>query len=159
VVNNLIRRLVGGQLGSVEPRRIAIAPALRKPTAINRDFGHLSDVGPVGEESGGGVSAGPGPPGLGVTSGRGRVETVAGDQVTVRTRLLAYEGSGLVLGPEEVETARRGVGGVGLAPEVAVNDVASLHWDWVCDRLSPEGLASMKRCTTANLAAVNALPR
>jgi hypothetical protein len=58
-----------------------------------------------------------------------------------------------------VETARRGVGGVGLAPEVAVNDVVSLHWDWVCDRLSPEGLASLKRCTTANLAAVNALPR
>jgi hypothetical protein len=87
----------------------------------------------------------------------GRVEAVDGDQVTVRNRVLDVEGPRLVLGPEQLETARRSVDGVGLAPEVAVNDVVSLHWDWVCDRLSPEGLASLSRYTAANLTAVNAL--
>jgi hypothetical protein len=56
---------------------------------------------------------------------------------------------------DPVETARRSVGVVGLAPEVVVTDLVSLHRDWVCDRLSAEGLASLKRCTAANLAAVN----
>ena len=43
----------------------------------------------------------------------GRVEAVVDNQVTVRTRRLAFEGSALVLGPEQVETARRSVGVVG----------------------------------------------
>ena len=88
----------------------------------------------------------------------GYVEAVTGDLVTVRNRLLCFDGSRLVLGPEEVEVARRSVRGVGLAPPVTVGDAVSLHWDWVCDRLTPVGLANLERCTAANLAAVNALP-
>lgn len=88
----------------------------------------------------------------------GRVEAVVGDHVIVRARVLDFEGSRLLLGPEVVETARCSVGGVRLAPEVAVNDVVSLHWDWVCDQLSEENLAFLERCTAANLAAANADP-
>jgi hypothetical protein len=88
----------------------------------------------------------------------GYVEAVTGDLVTVRNRLLGFDGSRLVLGPEEVEVARRSLHGVGLAPPVTVGDIVSLHWDWVCDRLTPVGLANLARCTAANLAAVNALP-
>ena len=88
----------------------------------------------------------------------GYVEAVTGDLVTVRNRLLGFDGSRLVLGPEEVEVARRSLHGVGLAPPVTVGDTVSLHWDWVCDRLTPVGLANLARCTAANLAAVNALP-
>ena len=88
----------------------------------------------------------------------GRVEAVDGDRVTIRARTLAFEESRLLLGPERLETARGSVGGAGLASEVAVNDVVSLHWDWVCDRLSPEGLANLERYTSANLAAVNVSP-
>lgn len=88
----------------------------------------------------------------------GRVESVSGDQVTVRNRVLVFEKSQLVLGPERSEVVRRSIDGIGLAPDVEVNDIVSLHWDWVCDRLSPEGLASLKGCTAVNLAAVNALP-
>jgi len=88
----------------------------------------------------------------------GHVEAVTGDLVTVRNRVLAFDGSRLVLGPEEVELARRSLHGIGLAPVVAVGDTVSLHWDWVCDRLTPVGLAFLQRCTEANLAAVNALP-
>jgi hypothetical protein len=88
----------------------------------------------------------------------GRVESVVGDRVTVRNRILVFEKSQLILGPERSEVARRSIDGIGLAPDVQVDDIVSLHWDWVCDRLSPEALASLKRCTAVNLAAVNALP-
>ena len=74
----------------------------------------------------------------------GYVEAVTGDLVTVRNRLLGFEGSRLVLGPEEVEVARRSLNGVGLAPAVTVGDTVSLHWDWVCDRLTPVGLATWR---------------
>jgi len=88
----------------------------------------------------------------------GRVQAVTGDLVTVRNRVLAFESSRLVLGPEQVEEVRRSVDGVGLAPEVVAGDTVSLHWDWVCDLLSPAALARLRRCTATNLAAVNALP-
>ena len=88
----------------------------------------------------------------------GYVESVTGDLVTVRNRLLRFDGSRLVLGPEEVEVARGSLHGVGLAPPMTVGDTVSLHWDWVCDRLTPVGLANLASCTAANLAAVNALP-
>jgi hypothetical protein len=88
----------------------------------------------------------------------GRVESVAGDLVTVRNRVLVFEESQLMLGPERSEVARRSIDGIGLAPDVEVNDIVSLHWDWVCDRLSPEGLASLQGSTAVNLTAVNAVP-
>lgn len=88
----------------------------------------------------------------------GTVEAVCGDLATVRCRVLTFAGSRLELGPEVVETARRSRQGVGLAPPISPGDTVSLHWDWVCDRLTPDGLSWLRRCTAANLAAVNALP-
>ena len=88
----------------------------------------------------------------------GRVETVSGDLVTVRNRVLAFAGSRLVLGSEQIEVVRQSLDGVGLAPQLDVGDTVSLHWDWVCDRLSPAKLARLQRCTAVNLDAVNALP-
>jgi hypothetical protein len=64
----------------------------------------------------------------------------------------------LVLGPEEVDLARRSLHGIALAPVVTVGDTVSAHWDWACDRLTPVGLAFLQRCTEANEAAGNALP-
>jgi len=87
----------------------------------------------------------------------GRVESVSGDLVTVRNQVLSFEGSRLALGPELVEVARRSHGGVGLAPEVAPGDMVSLHWDWVCDRLSTRALSWLRWATATNLSAVNAL--
>ncbi|MGO9560326.1 MAG: DUF6390 family protein [Acidimicrobiales bacterium] len=87
----------------------------------------------------------------------GRIEAVLGDLVAVRSRPLSFEGSRLVLGPERVEEARRSVEGVGLAVDVRPGDTVSLHWDWVCDRLSPSALAWLESCTSRNLAAVNSL--
>jgi len=88
----------------------------------------------------------------------GAVLSVDGDWATVRSRGLRFDGSRLSLGDEEVETARCGDGGVSLAPHLEPGDTVSLHWDWVCDRLTPTALSHLRSCTVRNLAAVNALP-
>jgi len=87
----------------------------------------------------------------------GRIEGAAGDMVTVTSRALTFDGSRLVLGPNRVEQVRRSVDGVGLTEDLRVGDVVSLHWDWVCDRLSPTALRWLRYCTLRNLAAVNSL--
>jgi hypothetical protein len=87
----------------------------------------------------------------------GRVHAVNGDLVSVRSRPLDFAGSRLVLGAERLEVARRSLEGVGFAGDLAEGDVVSLHWDWVCDRLSARSLAWLKAGTCQNLRAVNAL--
>lgn len=88
----------------------------------------------------------------------GTVESVTGDLVVVRSRVLAFESSRLVLGEEVRERVRRGLDGVRLVGELAPGDTVSLHWDWVCDRLGPRQASSLRRWTARNLAAVNASP-
>ena len=75
----------------------------------------------------------------------------------MRNQLLGFDGSRLVLGPEEVEVARRSMHGVGLPPAVAVATPCRSTGTVVCDRLTPVGLANLQRCTAANLAVVNPL--
>jgi hypothetical protein len=41
--------------------------------------------------------------------------------------------------------------------DLVVGDVVSLHWDWVCDRLSTSALAWLAYCSKRNLDAVNQL--
>jgi hypothetical protein len=87
----------------------------------------------------------------------GRIETVDGDLVTVTSRALSFDGSRLALGPNRVEQARRSLDGIGLSDDLRPGDVVSLHWDWVCDRLSPAALGWLRYCTVRNLDAVNSL--
>jgi uncharacterized protein DUF6390 len=88
----------------------------------------------------------------------GEVVEVDGEWATVRSQLLRFDGSRLLLGDEQIETARCGRGGASLAPHLDPGDTVSLHWDWVCDRLTPAALSHLRACTNRNLAAVNALP-
>lgn len=87
----------------------------------------------------------------------GRVEAVHGDLVTVTSRALGFVGSQLVLGEEHEEEARRSLDGLGFVDDLVEGDIVSLHWDWVCDRLSPTALRWLRACTRHNLTAVNAL--
>jgi hypothetical protein len=89
----------------------------------------------------------------------GRVIEVQGDFLTVTSRALHFQGSRLGLGDEGVEVVRRARDGVGFVDDLAPGDTVSLHWDWVCDRLSPSSLRWLQRCTRSNLAAVNRLAR
>ncbi|HUI03586.1 MAG TPA: DUF6390 family protein [Acidimicrobiales bacterium] len=89
----------------------------------------------------------------------GTVESVDGDHVVVRTRLLTFCGSQLRLAEhDEVEVARWAVDGTTFVGALSPGDVVSLHWDWVCDRLSPPALARLRRWSAHTLAVVNATP-
>ncbi|HTX63972.1 MAG TPA: DUF6390 family protein, partial [Acidimicrobiales bacterium] len=86
------------------------------------------------------------------------VECVAGDIVVVRNRVLAFDGSRLVLGEEVREQVRRSLDGLGFVPGLAPGDIVSVHWDWICERLEPDQASSLRRWTARNLDAVNASP-
>jgi Family of unknown function (DUF6390) len=82
------------------------------------------------------------------------VEQADGDTVRVLAPALRWDGKKLVLGPWERRTARFREDGLGfVAPQVG--DWVSLHWDFVCDRLSPTQAATLLRANEHALAAVN----
>lgn len=87
----------------------------------------------------------------------GRVLSVQGDLVYVASRSLEFIGSSLVLGAERAEVARRSEDGVGFVGDLVGGEVVSLHWDWVCERLTPRSLAWLRTTTWQNLRAVNGL--
>ena len=62
----------------------------------------------------------------------GEVLATTGDEAVVRSRPLVWDGVGLAAG-----------------------DVVSLHWDWVCDRLSPQQLQQLKHFTARHLRIAN----
>jgi Family of unknown function (DUF6390) len=85
----------------------------------------------------------------------GRVVTVEGDQVVVRSRPLTWDGRRLALGPSVLETACRATDGRGFLAELAPDDWVSLHWHWVCDRLSSAQVATLRRYTLHQLDITN----
>lgn len=85
----------------------------------------------------------------------GRVASVDGDEVTVESRPLTYDGHDIGLGPPRIETARRSVGGTGFLDALAPGDWVSLHWGWVCDRLGRRELALLRRSLARQLEITN----
>ena len=87
----------------------------------------------------------------------GRVVDVVGDRALVTSRGLAFDGHRLGPGDERTEVVTRPVAGEPEPRPLAPGDAVSLHWDWVCDRLSPSALARLQRYTALNLAVANSL--
>ncbi len=85
----------------------------------------------------------------------GQVESVAGDEVTVRSRPLTWNGIRLGMGAPQVERVRGAVGGIGLVDAVSPGDWVSLHWDWVCDRLTQRQLRNLRNFTVRQLVVTN----
>ena len=84
----------------------------------------------------------------------GVVEAVAGESVDVLAPSLHWDGKTLTLGPWERRTARFGEQGLGfVSPQP--HDWVSLHWDFVCDRLTLEQATVLYRVNERALAAVN----
>ena len=87
----------------------------------------------------------------------GQVVSVAGTEAVVRSRPLVWTGRALQLGEPREERALLGLDGLGLAGAVRAGDWCSLHWDWVCERLSGTQLAALRRHTATQLDVVNAV--
>lgn len=86
----------------------------------------------------------------------GRVESLENDVATVWSSPLDFADSRLWMAPERLEQVHCPGD---LVDDLRPGDVVSMHWDWVCERLSPTSLAWVRGCTGRNLAAVNALAR
>lgn len=85
----------------------------------------------------------------------GTVVSVDGEHATVRSHLLAWDGHTLGSGPEQTEVATLAQRGYGLAGPVQPGDTVALHWDWVCERLTPARLRWLQRLTQSQLDLVN----
>jgi len=85
----------------------------------------------------------------------GRVLEVTGDQAVVLSQPLTWDGSSLALGAYRPETVTRGLGGQGLAAEVAAGDWVAMHWGWICDRLTTRQLTALRRYSQLQLDVTN----
>jgi hypothetical protein len=85
----------------------------------------------------------------------GQVTEVRGEEVNVLSRPLTWDGAALGFGEPRVETARGAIGGLGLAPAYTPGDWVSMHWGWVCDRLSRRQLANLRRFTMRQIDITN----
>lgn len=85
----------------------------------------------------------------------GRVKAVQGDQVVVEFSPLTWDGRVLTLGAPETETAVRSVDGIGMVTDLEVGEWVSLHWEWVCDRLTPRQVGFLRDLTLRHLKVVN----
>jgi hypothetical protein len=85
----------------------------------------------------------------------GRVVAVADELATVRFRPLTWDGSALALGQPREEQAVWRTDGYGFVRDLRPGDTVALHWDWVCDRLSPRRLATLRHHTARHLAIAN----
>ena len=88
----------------------------------------------------------------------GTVEAVGDDTVRVRGRMLQFGDGGLEMGAEQVEQVRYRAAGVVTVEDLAPGDCVSMHWDWVCERLTPARRRRLEVTTARNLAAVNGRP-
>ncbi len=85
----------------------------------------------------------------------GQVLAVLGDQVIVESAPLTWDGHRLDLGPLATETAVRSVNGVSMIEQLEVGDWVSLHWEWVCDRLTRRQVSQLRSYTLRHLRIVN----
>ena len=75
----------------------------------------------------------------------GTVIGLDAERALVRSQPLTWDGEALAIGAEREETVRWSTGRRSLRAGLAVGDLVSLHWDWVCDRLTP----AQARCAAA----------
>ncbi len=77
----------------------------------------------------------------------GQVVSTEGDQVSVLSRPVTYDGTDIGLGERRLETVRRSIDGLGFLDAFRPGDWVSMHWGWVCDRLSRRQLQLLQRST------------
>lgn len=84
----------------------------------------------------------------------GVVSEVDGEWVAVRSTPLGWDGDSLTPSAPQVERARWSVDGLSLLAPPAVGDTVALHWDWVCDVLTPEQASRIERIEAIQRSAV-----
>jgi hypothetical protein len=86
----------------------------------------------------------------------GRVVSVEqGHEATVRYRPPAWTGREIEFGPPTLERVPVSVDGKGFVRDLHPGEWVSLHWDWVCDRLTAPRLRALRRYTLRHLEMAN----
>jgi hypothetical protein len=85
----------------------------------------------------------------------GRVVDVDRDHVIVSSRRLTWDGCVLGLAAPAQERVRRTVDGGSFVADPVTGDWLALHWDSVCERLTPADLHWLRRCTGWQLRVTN----
>jgi Family of unknown function (DUF6390) len=85
----------------------------------------------------------------------GTVSAVDGEHATVTSCPLTFATGVLALGAEREERVRWALAGEALAGGLAVGDRVSLHWDWVCDRLTSAQLDALAAASARQLDLAN----
>ncbi len=85
----------------------------------------------------------------------GKVVSIADDQIMVESSHLTWDEHRLDFGPPQTEMVERSIDGLGLASPLNVGDWVSMHWDWVCDRLTDQQLRALRYYTQRHLDIVN----
>jgi hypothetical protein len=85
----------------------------------------------------------------------GQVRAVQGDSVVVEFRPLTWDGHRLGIGEPETETVVRSIDGVSMIEELHPGDWVSLHWEWICDRLTERQVRYLRDFTRRHLQIVN----
>jgi hypothetical protein len=85
----------------------------------------------------------------------GCVRAVHGDTAVVESRPLTWDGRRLDLGEPRLETVTLAIGGLGFVEPLEPGEWVSMHWGWVCDRLTTRQLANLQRFSARQLALTN----
>lgn len=84
------------------------------------------------------------------------VESTSEDSARVLVRPLVWDGRRLALGSWTSRTVRWRDDGYAFVADLRRGEWVSLHWDFVCDLLTPDGARRLDRVTRTVLASVNA---
>jgi len=85
----------------------------------------------------------------------GVVESVRGEAATVRAGLLTWDGQRLAIGASDLLETRWSDSGRSFLDGVSVGDPVSVHWDWICDVLTPGQSAAIEAYEARQLAVTN----
>lgn len=85
----------------------------------------------------------------------GEVLSVDTERAVVRSRPLVWSNRQLRLGSRRSEEVRLEQDELGLSVKPKPGEWVSLHWDWLCDRLNPERLATLCVMTRRQLEITN----
>lgn len=85
----------------------------------------------------------------------GRMLRRDGDHVVVSSRRLVWDGHRIDLAPPRPERVRLLQAGAGFVPDPQPGQWLALHWDWVCERLTPARLAPLRRWSRWQLEVTN----
>jgi len=83
------------------------------------------------------------------------VQSVDGEHADVLARPLLWDGRSLALGDPELRTVRFADDGLSFVDRPEAGDLVSLHWDFVCDTLTPGSYGALEGATRRALLAVN----